>query len=297
VGDYITRPDYNIAMTQLLGISDHDRDSAALTYVYPVVSRRSGGVSVGINLNTNHACNWRCIYCQVPDLQRGSAPPADLALLGRELRGFLHELLEGDFMGQRVPPEARRLNDIALSGNGEPTSTPNFEEVVELIGTILKEFALLGKIKLVLITNGSLMFRPSVQAGLEKMAQLNGEVWFKLDRATSTGIKEINDSALSTEKVREHLTIAARRCPTWLQTCLFNLDGLPPSDEEKSAYINLVESLAREGARLRGIMLYGLARPSLQAEAPRLGAITETWATGLVAELEKLGLEIRRNGV
>ncbi|MBS4097064.1 MAG: radical SAM protein [Sulfuricella sp.] len=284
-------------MTQLLGISDHDRDSAALTYVYPVVSRRSGGVSVGINLNTNHACNWRCIYCQVPDLQRGSAPPADLALLGRELRGFLHELLEGDFMGQRVPPEARRLNDIALSGNGEPTSTPNFEEVVELIGTILKEFALLGKIKLVLITNGSLMFRPSVQAGLEKMAQLNGEVWFKLDRATSTGIKEINDSALSTEKVREHLTIAARRCPTWLQTCLFNLDGLPPSDEEKSAYINLVESLAREGARLRGIMLYGLARPSLQAEAPRLGAITETWATGLVAELEKLGLEIRRNGV
>lgn len=297
MGDYITRPDYNIAMTQLLGISDHDRDSAALTYVYPVVSRRSGGVSVGINLNTNHACNWRCIYCQVPDLQRGSAPPADLALLGRELRGFLHELLEGDFMGQRVPPEARRLNDIALSGNGEPTSTPNFEEVVELIGTILKEFALLGKIKLVLITNGSLMFRPSVQAGLEKMAQLNGEVWFKLDRATSTGIKEINDSALSTEKVREHLTIAARRCPTWLQTCLFNLDGLPPSDEEKSAYINLVESLAREGARLRGIMLYGLARPSLQAEAPRLGAITETWATGLVAELEKLGLEIRRNGV
>ena len=50
----------------------HDRDVAGLTYVYPVVSRRAGGVSVGINLSPNNACNWRCVYCQVPNLQRGA---------------------------------------------------------------------------------------------------------------------------------------------------------------------------------------------------------------------------------
>ncbi|MCG8997432.1 radical SAM protein, partial [Laribacter hongkongensis] len=53
---------------------DHSRNSAGFQYVYPVLSRRAGGVSVGINLNPNQACNWRCIYCQVPGLVRSQAP-------------------------------------------------------------------------------------------------------------------------------------------------------------------------------------------------------------------------------
>ncbi|HNA69478.1 MAG TPA: radical SAM protein, partial [Nitrosomonas sp.] len=79
-----------------------------MVYVYPVISRRSGGVSIGINLNPNNACNWRCIYCQVPNLTRGSAPKIDLPLLEQELRIFLRELLEGDFMSRQVPPECQR---------------------------------------------------------------------------------------------------------------------------------------------------------------------------------------------
>src|SRR3990167_10354608 len=86
-----------------LSATDHDRGSAALRYVYPVVSRRAEGVSVGINLNPNNACNWRCAYCQVPGLTRGTAPPVDLAVLENELRGFLNELLHGNFMQSRVP--------------------------------------------------------------------------------------------------------------------------------------------------------------------------------------------------
>ena len=54
----------------MLKVTDHDRNAAGLRYVYPVVSRRAGGVSVGINLNPNNACNWRCVYCQVPRLVR-----------------------------------------------------------------------------------------------------------------------------------------------------------------------------------------------------------------------------------
>ena len=69
----------------MLTITDHSRDSLALNYIYVVASRRAGGLSIGINLNTNNACNWRCIYCQVPDLRRGNAPQADLELLEREL--------------------------------------------------------------------------------------------------------------------------------------------------------------------------------------------------------------------
>ena len=110
-----------------LNTTDHSRDSAGLTYVYPVISRRAGGVSIGINLNPNNACNWRCVYCQVPDLKRGSAPRIDLNTLERELRSFLHELVDGDFMQKHVPPEVRKIHDIAISGNGEPTSAKEFE--------------------------------------------------------------------------------------------------------------------------------------------------------------------------
>ena len=135
-----------------------------MTYIYPVVSRRAGGVSIGINLNPNNACNWRCIYCQVPELKRGTAPAIDLVKLEAELRAFLLEILHGDFMHAQVTPEARRINDIALSGNGEPTSAREFEQVIELIGNIRADYDLPGELKLVLITNGSLIDRPGVQS-------------------------------------------------------------------------------------------------------------------------------------
>ena len=145
--------------SKLLHVEDHSRDVAGMTYVYPVVSRRAGGVSIGINLNPNNACNWRCIYCQVPELKRGTAPIIDLGRLEAELRAFLHEILHGNFMQAQVPPEARRINDIAFSGNGEPTSAREFEQVVELIGRVKADYDLPQELKLVLITNGSLIER------------------------------------------------------------------------------------------------------------------------------------------
>jgi hypothetical protein len=207
---------------------NHDRDIAGMTYVYPVLSRRAGGISVGINLNPNNACNWRCVYCQVPNLTRGGPPPIDLVQLEDELRRILDDILHGDFMLRSAPPEMRRLNDVALSGNGEPTSAPEFSNVVDLIGKVLAGFALIGKIKLVLITNGSLANKPQVQAGLRKMAQLNGEVWFKFDRATRTGLQQVNDTETEPERHFQRLKSVAQLCPTWIQTCMFGLDGAPP---------------------------------------------------------------------
>lgn len=271
-----------------LNVTDHSRDSAGLRYVYPVVSRRAGGVSIGINLNTNNACNWRCIYCQVPDLVRGTAPPVDLVLLEKELTGFLHELQHGDFM-QRVPPEARRVNDIAISGNGEPTSAQEFVEVIEIIARHKP-----ADLKLVLITNGSLMQRENVQQGLRRMAQLNGEVWFKLDRASEAGMALVNDTRMSMEKVQQNLTTAIACCPnTWLQTCWFALDGVAPHAQDEDDYVNFLKRLLRGGIRLRGVLLYGLARPSLQAEAPRLAVLPGNQMANFAARIRALGVEVR----
>ncbi len=277
----------------LLTSVNHDRDNAGMTYVYPVVSRRAGGVSVGINLNPNNACNWACVYCQVPGLQRGTAPEIDLAQLEAELRAMLADILHGDFMQTRVPEGARRLNDIALSGNGEPTSAKAFPQVIELIGRVMADFELIGKIKLVLITNGSLADRPRVRDGLRKMAVLNGEVWFKFDSATVSGMRSINQTRVSPDKQFERLAAAARLCPTRLQTCMFALDGAPPSDTEQSAYLAAVERIRALQIPVKGVLLYGLARPSMQPQASRLSALPAEWLEAFAGKIRAAGLPVK----
>ncbi len=288
----------------MLTPTDHSRDSAGLTYVYPVISRRSGGLSIGVNLNPNNACNWRCVYCQVPDLQRGSAPATDLALLGRELRGFLDEVLHGDFYRRfDVPQEQRGIRDIAISGNGEPTSSAEFDKVIELIGEVSREFGLIppldsvpereGRFKLVLITNGSLVRREVVQRGLLQWGDLGGDVWFKLDSATATGIQRINGVRLAPESVLRNLEAAARLCPTWLQTCLFAFDGEPPSEAERKAYLDFLSKAIGQGIRLQGVLLYGLARPSRQPEASRLSLLSRDWMERFAEDIRKSGLAVR----
>ncbi|HYP69224.1 MAG TPA: radical SAM protein [Thiobacillaceae bacterium] len=266
-----------------------------MAYVYPVVSRRAGGVSVGINLNPNNACNWACIYCQVPDLVRGSGPALDLVLLESELRALLTDILHGDFMRIHVPKEARRLNDIALSGNGEPTSSRQFPEVIDLIGRIKTEFDLTGKVKLVLISNGSLADRARVQAGLRKMAELDGEVWFKVDSATAQGLRSINQTRVSPDKVFERLKIAAALCPTWLQTCMFARDGQPPSEVEQDAYLAFVRRIKAAALPVKGVLLYGLARPSMQPDAGRLAALSPDWLEYFAGRIRKAGLTCKVN--
>ena len=271
---------------------DHDRDSAGMTYVYPVVSRRAGGVSVGVNLNPNNACNWACVYCQVPDLVRGTAPEIDLAQLEAELRAMLADIVHGDFMQTRVPEDARRLNDIALSGNGEPTSARAFPQVIELIGRVMAEFDLSGKIKLVLITNGSLANRPRVQDGLRTMAALNGEIWFKFDSATAAGMRNINQTQVSPDRQFERLAVAARLCPTWLQTCVFALDGKPPSEAEQAAYLAAVARIRQQSIPVQGVLLYSLARPSMQPQAGRLSALPAEWLEAFAEKIRAAGLPV-----
>ena len=54
----------------------------------------------------------------------------------------------------------------------------------------------------------------------------------------------------------------------WLQTCWFALDGEPPSVQDEDDYLNFLRGLLRDGIKPQGVLLYTLARPSLQPEAP-----------------------------
>ncbi len=273
--------------------SDHDRSSAGLEYVYAVVSRRAAGVSIGINLNTNNACNWRCAYCQVPGLSFGKPSDTDLAQLERELTELLDEVLSGDFMERRVPAEARRLSDLAFSGNGEPTSSPQFAAAVGVVGRVLEHFGQRGKLKTVLITNGSLIHKSAVQEGLRGLAALGGELWYKLDSATTAGQERLNSNRAGAERARSNLILAASLCPTWIQTLVMDWEGCTLSGNEREAYLELLGDLTREPAGPRGVLLYGLARTSHQPEASELAPAAPQQFQDLARAIEELGLAVK----
>ncbi|NWG30909.1 MAG: radical SAM protein [Rhodocyclaceae bacterium] len=274
-----------------LSIADHDRDSSGMTYVYAVVSRRARGVSVGINLNPNNACNWRCIYCQVPNLKRGGPPPIDLGRLETELRMLLSAMFHGDYLERHAPPEARRVVDVAFSGNGEPTSAREFPAAVGVVARVLDEFVAPQPPLLRLITNGSLLGRRVVQDGIRQIGQRQGEVWFKIDGVGAETTRLINGVALQPDLVLGRLKTCASLCPTWVQSCFFALDGQPPPQNALARYLALLGS-AREV--LTGVHLYGLARPSQQPEAPRLKALPAEWFEAFAARIrETTGLTVQ----
>lgn len=276
----------------MLSIKDHNRFQEGFEYVYPVVSRRAGGLSLGINLNTNNACNWRCIYCQVPDLIRGAPPPVDLDALEEELSVFLSRILIGSYLEDQVPKGQRRLNDIAFSGNGEPTSAPNFADAVKTIHGVRVRANVPEVVKTVLITNGSLMHQHKVMKGVRDLAGINGEVWFKIDRATVEGTQLINDTKINKSRIMSNLEASAKACPTWIQTCLFKLDGLHPADSDLDAYVQLIGEAVARGIPFKGILLYGLARQSHQPESARLSKLDDGWLNAFAHRLRELGVTV-----
>lgn len=272
---------------QYLSIHDHSRELSGLKYIYSVISRRAGGLSIGINLNVNNACNWQCIYCEIPNLTRGSPPPIELDVLENELRLFLHDIIHGDYMQKNVAIEDRHLKDIAFSGNGEPTSAAEFPQVILIVKKILQEFDLLHKIKIRLITNGSLMHEASVLKSIEMLEEINGEVWFKVDAATEETIKTVNQVNLKPNQILERLLNTANICPTFVQTCIFMINGKSPDDKDIDAYIELINKAKKI---IKGVHLYGLARPSLQPRAGDLGRISEEELKNIAKKL--IGLNI-----
>lgn len=278
--------------TAKLTTDNHDRDAAGLQYVYPVISRRAGGLSVGINFNINNACNWRCIYCQVPNLTKGVAPDLDLAVLQNELEFFLNDVRQGDFYQRfQVDVSNRVIKDIAISGNGEPTSAKSFAEAVALIGSVATQLGVFPQSHFVLITNGSLLHQQRVRDGLSILNTYGGEVWFKLDSATKEGRSLVNQTTQSIKSSLANLKISAELCSTKLQTCVFDYRAQGLSDKEKNAYLNLLKTI-RETTNVSEIMLYTLARPSLQPEAGQLGALSGVVLDTFAEDIRQIGFKV-----
>jgi hypothetical protein len=160
---------------------------------------------------------------------------------------------------------------------------------VDIAVAELRQRKLLPDTKLRLITNGSLLDRKTVREGIAAIGRVDGEVWFKVDAADSRAIARINGSRVRMESVGRRLRECGEICPTWVQTCLFAFDGRLPAESEVVA---LVSFLARCRDSVRGVFLYGLARPSAQPEAARLTAAPPEWMESVAGRMRSAGLTV-----
>ncbi len=258
-------------------LEEHPRRFAENRYAYPVLSRRAGGISIGVNLNPDKTCTFRCVYCQVDrdePAPRGSDTPGpiDLGRLAEELDTMVTAVRSGRlFEGPRfrqAPAHLRRLTDIALSGDGEPTLCPQFAEAVEVCARVRRQHGL-DDVKLVLITNASLLDRERVRRGLAVLDGAHGEIWAKLDAGTEAYYRRVSRSAVPFAKILDNLREAARARPIVIQTLLMRLEGQPPPAEELAEYCRRLGELAAAGGRIKLVQLYTVARrpaePSVSA--------------------------------
>jgi len=251
----------------------HPRSFAANRYVYPVLSRRAGGISIGVNVSLDQFCNFHCLYCQVD--RRAPAEPEFVGLdrLADELDRTIELVVSGRiYQGVQfgnTPPALRRLNDIALSGDGEPTAYANFDQVVDVCADVRRRRRL-ADVKLVLITNASLLHRPRVRRALATLDANGGEIWAKLDAGSEDYYRFVARSAVPWRQILDNLREAALGRPIVIQSLWMRIQGEPPSPVELEAYCDRLGEILAAGGQIKLVQVHTVARKPAEASVAAL---------------------------
>lgn len=243
--------------------TEHERSFDDTRYVYPVLSRRSGGMSIGVNLNPDKVCNFDCIYCQVDRTTQSETKFVGMDQLLGELRDLLPRVAAGEIYQTEkfrdTPAAFRRLNDIAFSGDGEPTTYKNFDDIIAACAEVKRD-AGLDEVKMVLITNASMFHRPHVQRGLEILDENQGEIWAKLDAGTEAYYQLIERTPIPFQQILNNITSAARIRPLVIQSLFMRVEGVPPTEDELEAFCDRLAEILAAGGELSLVQIYTIAR-------------------------------------
>lgn len=270
--------------------ANHPRSFDGFRHIYPVLSRRSGGLSIGVNLNLDRLCNFDCPYCQVDrrvPSPRLAVEPARVveelrAMLGRYAATGLAETFPG------VAPSDRRLRDIALSGDGEPTLEPAFPEVCRQLAILQEAWTAAGgeSFTLVCITNATMLDRDDVLRGLIALCAHQGEVWGKLDAGTEDWYHLVNESRVPLDRIEANLKAAAAVVPVRIQSLWMTYRDRSPDRAETDAWLRRIEAI-HLAAPLRGVQIHTVARATARSGCRPLPL---DW-------LEELGDRVRALGI
>jgi len=270
------------------------RDFLNNRFVYAVVSARARGLSLGVNMNPARNCNFDCLYCEV---DRRSAPretELDVDAMAVELHRTLAFVLAGKLQERpfysALADEFSTLRHVALSGDGEPTLSPNFAEAVESIVHIraLGEFPFF---KIVLLTNATGLDQPQVQKGLKHFTK-SDEIWAKLDGGTQSFFNAVDRSNVSLEKVLSNILLVARQRPVVIQSLFPAINGQEPGAGEIEEYAYRLKELKAAGADIPLVQIYSATRPMFHSQCGHLPLKTLSHIAQTVRHVSGLKAEV-----
>ena len=267
-------------------VQDHTRHFSDFTFVYPVISRRSQGLSIGVNLNPDKVCNFDCIYCEVDRRIPGAVTEVDLRQMQDELTAMVRFAKDGGLAKEpkfdEVPWLTREVKDIAFSGDGEPTMIHNFAECVETVVEVQQAEGL-DETKIVLITDAAGLDKTDVKRGVKIMDAHHGEIWGKLDAGTEGYYREVNRSNVKFDRILSNLLETSRERPIIIQSLFLKVHGEVMPTVELEAYSGRLNDLTESGGQISEVHLYTVARPTPEAFATKLE----------LAELETMAATVR----
>jgi len=241
--------------------------------VYPVYSRRSEGLSIGINLFPDRKnCTFDCPYCEV--FPFFSQAKFSLEQMENDLRPAINNAVKNNIL----------VKDICFSGNGEPTLSPAFIEAFKLAENIRSEIS--PSSRLVVITNGTGLLNEKIFTFIKEINNSFLDIWLKLDAGTPDWFNKINRSSVKYEELIGKIKEITLFVPVIIQTMLCSINGKQPSEIEEKKWEYLICHICEKAkGKIRKIQIYGKARP-----APE-----DPLACVLPAEyLEKRGVSLRR---
>jgi len=214
-------------------------------HVYVVRSRRTGEVSIGVDLTPNGACPLACDYCQVPRTARAVPEPVDLKRVGEELSAALAEV--GAVAG-----------DVVLAGSGEPTWPSEFPAALQLARDLVRQLP--RRIPVRVFTCGATLdSEPVAQALAELIESGEGEVWVKLDAWDEPTHRRFWSTHGQAE--HEHRVAAfGRRAPVVLQMMLVHRPDGVTVEQTASGLAAVVGRILGEGCRVERVVLSTLFR-------------------------------------
>jgi wyosine [tRNA(Phe)-imidazoG37] synthetase (radical SAM superfamily) len=274
---------------------DRPRDFLGHRFVYAVISPRARGLTLGVNVNPDKRCNFDCVYCEVDRTLLPEPSALPVGVMAVELQRTLTHILQGRLREhpqyQSLPDELLQLRHVALSGDGEPTLSPQFAEVVQAVVHI-RALGGFPFFKIVLLTNGTGLDRSQVQESLKRFTK-SDEVWVKLDGGTQEYLDKVcrlKDVTLG--KILSNILHLARQRPVVIQSLFPAINGEEPSAEDIEQYAHRLKELKSDGAQISLVQIYSANRPMSHAECGHLPLKTLSQIAQVVRQVAGLKAEV-----
>jgi len=225
-------------------------------YIYGPVPSRRLGFSLGIDLVPFKLCSFNCIYCQLGPTTRQTIERREYSPTDAVLSDVKKALREGN-----------HIDYLTFSGSGEPT-------LHSKIGYLIKEVKKITQIPIAVLTNGSLLYKSSVQKDL-----LSADVVLPTLCASSERIfRKINRAhrAITIHKIIRGLIKFRKmyRGKIWLELML--VKGINDTQQEIVALRDIIHKIVPDKIHLNTVVRppsEKYAAPLTQEELERVRAI------------------------